>query len=270
MTTPQTLARAAARQSPGAWHRLRPYLVGAFGITWTLWAVAILSPQSSHEFPTMLIAILGGFGPLVTAVYLLRTRSTAAERHAVWRSVVDWRRVALGWWPALLVVGVVPAVVARLLPLGDAAAQAVGADALVYGLVGGVIPAIAEELGWRGYALDRTPGRSVVAAGLTLGVIWTVWHLPLFWLEGWTHQVWGVQWLPVFAAFVLAQSVIMTIAYYANGRSVLTAVVLHLFVNLGLDTLRLTASEFAAMTAGLVVCAVVAVMWQARVGLQRS
>ena len=38
-----------------------------------------------------------------------------------------------------------------------------------------------EEPGWRGFALDRLQGRySPLVATLVLGVIWGVWHLPIY------------------------------------------------------------------------------------------
>jgi hypothetical protein len=47
---------------------------------------------------------------------------------------------------------------------------------------------LGEELGWRGFALPRLlQSFNATAAGLILGVTWSIWHLPAFFVGG-THQ----------------------------------------------------------------------------------
>lgn len=44
---------------------------------------------------------------------------------------------------------------------------------------------IGEEIGWRGYATPHLQKRfSGLTACLIVSVIWTAWHLPLFWMPG--------------------------------------------------------------------------------------
>jgi len=46
-----------------------------------------------------------------------------------------------------------------------------------------IFTALGEEIGWRSYALPRLQAFfSPFSATLILGLIWVVWHLPLFWI----------------------------------------------------------------------------------------
>jgi hypothetical protein len=82
-----------------------------------------------------------------------------------------------------------------------------------------------EEWGWRGFALDRLQLRwSPLVASLILGVIWGLWHLPLFFIAytGQFHMS--------LAAFLLAApalSVLHTWVYNGSGRNLLAAWLFH-------------------------------------------
>jgi membrane protease YdiL (CAAX protease family) len=52
---------------------------------------------------------------------------------------------------------------------------------VIAGIAGGIAVAVFEELGWSGVALPRLrAGLGVVATGLVMGLLWSVWHFPLF------------------------------------------------------------------------------------------
>ena len=86
-----------------------------------------------------------------------------------------------------------------------------------------------EEVGWRGYALPRLAGRFGFArAGLLLGVIWSAWHLPIFFLPG--ADKYG-QSFPVWTLQVVALSVAITWLYAQTRGSLLLTMLMHSAVN---------------------------------------
>ena len=89
-------------------------------------------------------------------------------------------------------------------------------------LVGGPL---GEELGWRGFALpamqERLGWRS---ASLALGVIWGLWHLPLFFVADSTQ---GNGSMAAFFVLIVATSVFYTWLYNRSNGSVLPALTLH-------------------------------------------
>jgi membrane protease YdiL (CAAX protease family) len=88
---------------------------------------------------------------------------------------------------------------------------------------------IGEEFGWRGFALPRLlEGASPLAASLRLGIIHTLWHLPLFLIPGMPQA--RVSLLP-FAVGVIAIAILDTVLYLRATSNLLLAIVVHLLAN---------------------------------------
>lgn len=90
---------------------------------------------------------------------------------------------------------------------------------------------LAEEFGWRGYALDRLQNHySALSSSVILGIIWGLWHLPLFFMKGQdiyrNIPVWG------FVLGTIFLSIMITWIYNNTGRSVLAVLLFHTAGNL--------------------------------------
>jgi hypothetical protein len=82
-----------------------------------------------------------------------------------------------------------------------------------------------EEIGWRGYALPRLTARlGLGGASVVLGLIWGVWHLPLFFIAG--TDTTG-QSLPFFVLGVSTISVALAWLYARTGGSLLLVMLMH-------------------------------------------
>jgi hypothetical protein len=81
-----------------------------------------------------------------------------------------------------------------------------------------------EEIGWRGFALGRLQSviKSPLVASIVLGVIWGLWHLPLY-LD--PRQA-GFP-LILFLLFIIGISIIYMVLFNSTGGSLLLAVILH-------------------------------------------
>jgi len=75
---------------------------------------------------------------------------------------------------------------------------------------------LGEEPAWRGFALPRLLTRhNALVASLILGVLWALWHLPLFWIEG-SDNCQGLVWVLVVGD--TAKAVLFTWVYSAQPR----------------------------------------------------
>ena len=138
---------------------------------------------------SMPVFILAAFGPALGALYSLRTlNGKGAIRRYLW-GVLDFR---FGWKVWILPIFVVggSTCAAWILPeLWGAPRLGLRLPSLWviprYFLIMVFFGGGQEELGWRGYILDPIEERlGPWLANLVVGVVWAIWHLPLFLLPG--------------------------------------------------------------------------------------
>lgn len=219
-----------------------------------------------------LIAIAGGSATL-SALLFVHTTPAPGFAKDFWLRAVDPSRIGFVWWLIILFSQLVINIVAILLSVvaGGSLSQLTLSPAfleapvafLAFTLVFGPIP---EELGWRGYGLDALRSRmNLLQASLFLGVIWSVWHLPLVFVEG-TFQH-GLRAYPAtlvsyFVAFV-PSSILMSWIYYRTNRSTLSAILFHFAGNAAGEMLQLALPTRVIQTAVAFAVAGV-VLWMER------
>jgi len=117
---------------------------------------------------------------------------------------------------------------------------------------------ISEEFGWRGYALPILQARwNALISSIVLGVIWTVWHLPLWFLVGSSQQ--GTSFWMFLANLVLTSILYTWLNNNARG-SILVAVVFHAIGNTVVQMFPdPTSNLFYWIVLGLIVILVVAI-----------
>jgi membrane protease YdiL (CAAX protease family) len=143
-------------------------------------------------------------------------------------------------------------------PLSVGLAAMVIISLVLHGVLNG------EELGWRGVALPRLLQRAnALTASLILGVVWALFHLPLFFTRG--GGVGGNQADESMLAFglqVLASSILVTWLCNNTRGSLLMAYLLHAAVNTWPDLFHAAGAggDLAWYQAGLFALAAVIVV----------
>ncbi|HZR39992.1 MAG TPA: CPBP family intramembrane glutamic endopeptidase, partial [Ktedonobacteraceae bacterium] len=234
-------------------HPLVAYFVLAYAISWLFLGLVALSAHGLLSLPSSLIfplTFVGSISPLLAALLLTAITTGKGGMRAFFCQLFIWR--VNPWWyvvvlfePALvtfIAMGATvflggptfdfahPPVVQRPplpLPAGISPWLLIVPLFLLGGLLGG--PA-GEEPGWRGFALAKLQHRySGLGASLILGVFWTVWHLPLFFIPG-TPQYTTPFF--VFALGTLANSILFTWVYNHTRGSVLMTFLFHNALNI--------------------------------------
>ena len=148
-------------------------------------------------------------------------------------------RVGIQWWACALLFMIIPSVAALYLfqLFGGPAVDWSGLKPL-YSVVPTIIvltilAGVGEEFGWRGFALPRLQTRhNALVSSLIVGVIWAIWHIPLFFTKGTVQYQWRMDagLLPPilgYALFVIAWSIQYTWVFNNTKGSVLLAAVVH-------------------------------------------
>jgi membrane protease YdiL (CAAX protease family) len=232
----------------------RPLLVFfalAFVISWSVWFVmraAAIQPTLGPNFstsPGYLLLAFGIAGPtwaalLVTSLALgQEARRDLVRRFLRWRVSWRWYLVALGM-PLFLAL-----MAALLYALAGGSGFVVESWPLI-GLVPQFLWTIVlggpleEELGWRGFAFPRMQaGTNALESSLVIGVVWGLWHTPLFLLPGTSQYELVTQqplaiailWFVWFVVETTALSVFSGWLMTRTGGSVPIAMVLHAAAN---------------------------------------
>ena len=120
---------------------------------------------------------------------------------------------------------------------------------------------IAEELGWRGFALPRLQAKyTALVSSLILGVIWTCWHIPYFFVTGATQM--GIP-FPIYLVLVLTITFYLTWLFNNTRGSLIITILAHFFYNLTAfltSVLGLMPAMLFYMTAGPLLALVVVVV----------
>lgn len=125
------------------------------------------------------------------------------------------------------------------------------------------VASIIEEVGWKGYCEDSI-GQYMnwFWESLLFGVLWSMWHLPLIFIEG-TYQA-GLMVNPLYVINFFVSGIplgyIITWVYLVSDRSILACMVFHLFVNFMQEKIAMTPETKCVETIVVVIATVIIVM----------
>jgi membrane protease YdiL (CAAX protease family) len=251
------------------------FFVAAFGLSWSFWALAALYSTQDGTLLTQILHYAGGLQPFAVTIALVYFRHTPDFRRSFWRRAIELRRIDARWYGVVLLTVPILTALGALVDkvLGGGGLKLEAAERFVaqpwmfvpFALFIFAFGPLPEELAWRGYALDNLQLKwNALTSGLILGIAWTLWHLPLFFIQGsYQHSLGlgtGRFWLYMMDKVPL--SILMTWVYNNNRRSTLSAILLHFMVNLVGELFDLTMRAEAIYILLLMVAAIgVTVFW---------
>lgn len=203
--------------------------------------------------PGLALVLLAAIGPMVSGIactYLTRDKEGKRD---YWKRVIDFRRIPAKWF--LIIFLFVPflnssaALLDRLTggsgaTWGEAALNFVSnPSAIIFSILFASLFPLIEELGWRGYVLDRLQEKhNTLTSTLILATIWSLWHLPTFFIRDSYQAGLGIG-TPAFWWFfigIVPLTFAFTWIYNNTGRSTLAVILFHSMVNFTGELIALT------------------------------
>ena len=237
-TGPDTLHKGLLARHP-----LFFFFLIAYAGAWLVEAPVVLSETGTGLLPftlprplqVMAIAAATFTGPTLSAFVMTGVTEGRAginrllRRYVLWRVKLRWYLFVLLVMPASELLGaiVLPGVMAFYQPLTPSMVLTYPLAFVATFVLGGPL---GEEPGWRGFALPRLqPMHGPLGGSVILGVLWGLWHLPLFWSGVWTPPT-----LPNIVMFIVmttALTVIITWVFNNAKGSLLITMLMHASFN---------------------------------------
>ncbi|MBN2964703.1 CPBP family intramembrane metalloprotease [Sulfurospirillum sp. T05] len=231
---------------------------------------AFLSHQETNHPFYMPLMLSGLIAPFVIGLLFLYRLDIRAKLD-FYERIYSLRRIR----PVMLFAFLIPplsmllAITLSLLFGGEvsqfAKAEDFSFEFLVPALTLLILAATFEELGWRGYAFDSLAAKfNLFGASLVFGVLWSAWHFPLVFVKD-SYQYQLLQediWLGVnFFISIVPLGVILSWVCVKNNKSILIAILYHLFINLSQEMFQVEQSTKCIQTVVLFFIAGGIVWW---------
>ncbi|TVR57443.1 MAG: CPBP family intramembrane metalloprotease [Spirochaetaceae bacterium] len=207
------------------------YIALTYAITALSWgSLAILQLPATESIPAVILYLLGGFSTVIVAVFIVLRRGKNERRYYL-RCFFRFRLSP--WWyvmavaSATLVVGLAYGVTRILFPVEVARLSLQPFFMVIPFFFMMVFGGGIEEFGWRGIVVQNMRAMNPVSISLIVGVIWFVWHLPLFFIVG--VGQYQAPMLPFFLG-LMGYSFVTT-ALYLKTESVVPCLIFHALVN---------------------------------------
>lgn len=220
------------------WIKKRPlitFFILTYLISWVCW-IPLIFVDGMDEDLAFIVMLLGVLGPPIAAIIVSKTTGTFKEFIASTFKV----KVDFVWWFFALVLPITASLIVHAIsPLigvgvfSEADIMSATTFPLYYYplmllfmiFVGGGL----EEPGWRGFAQIRLLERfNPFVTSILLGIIWTYWHAPLFFVPISAQQNLPIGW---YTLEVTALAIILTWLFIRSRGSAFLAIIFHGGVN---------------------------------------
>lgn len=224
--------------------QLAVFFLITFIWTWAFYAPIAAGGHNPYQMPWTILLIFGGMGPSVVGVLMVLLTLDKESRRDYWMRCFSFKRISGLWWSIIFLLFPLLYSLSILIDvaLGGSLPEMTQLRSLISNPLMFPLAAFisfmsgpwSEEFGWRGYALDRILSPLGLFAGtISLGLLWGIWHLPLFFMPAtWHGQIgFGLTGFWMFMLRSVGLALLMTWVYINTDRSILSGMFIHFTSN---------------------------------------
>jgi membrane protease YdiL (CAAX protease family) len=260
------------------------YFLATYAWSCLFGGTAILLDLSMESASGLVLVMLAAMGPMVTGIAFTYLTRDKEGRRDYWKRVIDFKRIPARWYLVILLFVPALSCLAGFLDAmtggsgatwGETALNIVTEPAtIIFSILFATLFPFIEELGWRGYVLDRLQEKnSALVSSSILGVVWSAWHLPMFFVRDSYQASLGIGtpafWLFLFS--ILPLSFAFTWIYNNTGRSTLAVILFHSMANFTGELIALSErADTLSTLLWFVTAVVIAAGWSAKALLRQK
>lgn len=217
-------------------HEVLSFIFLTFLFSWIVWGILYresisISYTRSLMRNRIIFITLGGFGPSTISIILTGFLYKKKGLKALFARLTKWRHnpvyyiISVFWVIGLFYISYL---ICKFLgsngeiAFTNAKPYYILESFILTLLFGGPL---GEEIGWRGFLLPRLQKKlNPLFSSIVLGIIWSCWHLPLFFIVG-TSQ-YGIP-FPFFMMTVIVSTIIITWIFNRTNGSLIFPILLH-------------------------------------------
>lgn len=246
---------------------VRFYLI-TFACTWFWWLFAILLNEGTGLYLGMFLGLVSPAAVAVVTVFTFKNKAL----------INDFKKKLIGFYrikpkyiltAVLIFAVIVTASIGTSVLFGGSINQFSFTEDFSFSIGGTsafltiLLASCIEELGWRGYGEDAVGAyNSWFKESIIFGCIWSLWHVPLFWIPG-TYQYglkeMGIMYVINFLLSVIPLDFLQTWVYVKNHRSMLATIIFHMFINIMQEKINMTPETKCIQTIFVVIAAIIIV-----------
>ncbi|GAB6929156.1 CPBP family intramembrane metalloprotease [Paenibacillus sp. JCM 10914] len=228
------------------------FVILTIGITWILWWGIVIANQYgylTYGTPLMLVLYMigGNTIPIIAIILLLKLKEMTGKE--LIRKIFGFKQ-PIRFYIFIIIAAVVSYVIPIVMDTSTITAPLyIALLSLPIMIVGGGL----EEVGWRLILQPNLEKKmNFTFATLLTGVVWAIWHLPLFFMKGTNQYTWNFF---AFAITVIGLSFILAAIYKISG-SIWLCILFHAIWNALGESITTESNVLSSLVTTIVMIAV--------------